>query len=187
MMSIITMITFQGLGRPENLDSNNMAYVSSLTGAIYFLSVLPFLLYFVSTIVVFQSEKPLFVRERECSLYDVWVYVVTKFVAEIPVMMFAPFILNALNYFVIGFENTVETFLKFYLILLLATWASSSIGYTLSACFNSESMAVGLCSLVQGPLLLFGGYYISLKGVFQETPQKYIAWMSYFSPGRWAF
>jgi hypothetical protein len=77
-----------------------------------------------------------------------------------------PLILNALNYFTIGYANNVLTFLQFYLIILLSMWATSSIAYALSACFNSATMALAMCSLVQGPMLLFGGYYISLKDVF---------------------
>lgn len=72
----------------------------------------------------------------------------TKFIAEIPIMLIVPLILNAINFWAIGFVDRYETFLEYYLIFILATCASCSIGYMLSACFNSESMAAPFIPLI---------------------------------------
>ena len=37
------------------------------------------------------------------------------------------------------------------------------------------------------PLTLVAGYLINLKGIFHQTPQKYFAWVMYFSPLHYAF
>ena len=38
---------------------------------------------FLPTVIVFQSEKPVFVRERAANMYDIWIYATTKMIAEI--------------------------------------------------------------------------------------------------------
>jgi hypothetical protein len=45
---------------------------------------------FLPTVIVFQSEKPVFVRERASNMYDIWVYATTKMIAEIPIMLLVP-------------------------------------------------------------------------------------------------
>lgn len=102
-------------------------------------------------------------------------------------MLFVPFLLNLLLYFVIGYEDRLSVFFQFYLILLLMVQAASSLGYFLSSTFNHETTAVAFSPIINLPLNLLGGYMINLKTIFQETPQKYIAWLSYISPVRWGF
>jgi hypothetical protein len=61
------------------------------------------------------------------------------------------------------------------------------MGYCLSSMFNSETAAVAFAPIINLPLNLLGGYMIGLRGIFQETPQKYLAWLSYLSPVRYGF
>lgn len=58
---------------------------------------------FLPTVIVFQGEKPIYVRERDSGMYDIWVYAMTKWFAEIPIMLIVPFLLNTCIYFAIGF------------------------------------------------------------------------------------
>jgi len=89
------MVTvFVGLGVPLNIiNENPNAPVkkqgevlgedsTSLSGAIYFMTVLQMFLNFLPTVIVFQGEKPIYVRERDGGLYDIWVYATTKMIAE---------------------------------------------------------------------------------------------------------
>lgn len=61
------------------------------------------------------------------------------------------------------------------------------MGYALSAIFDHESTAVAFAPIVNMPLNLLGGYMIALDGIFTRSPQKYIAWLMYFSPVRYGF
>jgi hypothetical protein len=76
---------------------------ASMVGATYFLCVMQMFLNFLPTVIVFQGEKPVFMRERAGNMYDVWVYATTKMIAEIPIMLITPFILSLLVYFAIGY------------------------------------------------------------------------------------
>ena len=61
------------------------------------------------------------------------------------------------------------------------------MGYALSSAFNHETTAVAFAPIVNMPLNLLGGYMINLKDIFSQSPQRYIAWMMYLSPIRYAF
>lgn len=184
------MTVFHGLAYPRNLSADSPAgYTNcrSLAGAIYFTTVLQMFLNFLPTVIIFQGEKPVYVRERDSGLYHIWIYATTKLLAEFPIMLFVPLLLNTLLFWVIGYENRIDTFLRFYLVLMLMVNAASALGYFLSSVFNHETTAVAFAPIVNLPLNLLGGFMISLKNIFQHSPQKYIAWLSYISPVRWGF
>lgn len=91
----------------------------SCVGAMYFLCVMQMFLNFLPTVIVFQSEKPVFVRERASNMYDIWIYATTKMIAEIPIMLLVPLILVVFVYPSIGFQDSLKEFAQFYFILAL--------------------------------------------------------------------
>ena len=129
----------------------------------------------------------MYVRERDSGMYDIWVYATTKLIAEIPIMLIVPLIFNLMVYFAIGFTDTVKQFTAYYLVLMMIIQAATAMGYTLSSFFNHETTAVAFAPIVNMPLNLLGGYMISLKNIFQQSPQRYVAWLMYFSPVRYSF
>jgi hypothetical protein len=158
-----------------------------MVGAMYFLTMMQMLFNFLPTVVVFQGEKPIYVRERDSGMYDIWVYAATKHLAEMPIMLAVPLLLNSCIYFAIGFTNNIGQWCQFYLILAMMVQAATGLGYCLSSIFNQETTAVACVPLFNIPLTLVAGYLINLKGIFQQTPQKYFAWLMYFSPLHYAF
>ena len=166
------MTVFHNLGNINNLSNgyttNNPSDSSaqSLAGAIYFTTVLQMFLNFLPTVIVFQGEKPIFVRERDSGLYHIWVYATTKMLAEMPIMVFVPLLLNLLLYFVVEYDDKLTVFMKFYLILALMVQAASALGYFLSSVFNHETTAVAFSPIINLPLNLLGGFMIQLRGIF---------------------
>jgi len=142
---------------------------------------------FLPTVIVFQSEKPVFVRDRAGNLYDIWVYATTKMIAEIPIMLVVPLMLTICVYPSIGFQNSFTEFLEFYLILALMVQAATAMGYFLSSAFNSETAAVAFAPILNLPLSLLGGYMINLKSIKGKFPQALLEWLQYFSPVRYCF
>ena len=65
--------------------------------------------------------------------------------------------------------------------------SAMALGYFLSSVFNHQTSAVAFAPIINLPLNLLGGYMINLKGIFKETPQRYIAWLTYLSPVRYGF
>lgn len=142
---------------------------------------------FLPTVIVFQSEKPVFVRERAGNMYDIWVYATTKMIAEIPIMLFVPLMLLIFVYPSIGFQDKMSEFAKFYLILALMVQAATAMGYFLSSAFNSETAAVAFAPIMNLPLSLLGGYMINLQSIKHQWPQALLEWVQYISPVRYCF
>jgi len=120
-------------------------------------------------------------------MYDVWVYATTKLIAEIPVMLSVPAMFLLLVYFAIGLTDSASQFISYYFVLMMMVQAATAMGYALSSVFNHETTAVAFAPIVNMPLNLLGGFMINLKGIFQQSPQRYIAWLMYISPVRYGF
>jgi len=125
---------------------------------------------FLPTVIVFQGEKPVFVRERAGNMYDIWVYATTKMIAEIPIMLLVPLIISVAVYPSIGFQDRLSEFFEFYLILALMVQAATAMGYFLSSAFNSETAAVAFAPILNLPLSLLGGYMINLQSIKHHWP-----------------
>jgi len=145
------------------------------------------MLNFLPTVIVFQSEKPVFVRERASNLYDIWIYATTKMIAEIPIMLLVPLLLVVCVYPSIGFQDRLSEFFKFYLIIALMVQAATAMGYFLSSAFNSETAAAAFAPIMNLPLSLLGGYMINLQSIKGVYPQALLEWIQYFSPVRYGF
>jgi hypothetical protein len=158
-----------------------------MVGAMYFLTFMQMLLNFLPTVIIFQGEKPIFVRERAGNMYDIWVYATTKMFAEIPIMLIAPGILLILMYWVIGFCDYISEFFMFYLIFCLMVQAATAMGYFLSSAFNSETAAVAFVPIINMPLSLLGGFMINLASIKGKYPQALLEWVQYISPVRYCF
>ncbi len=160
---------------------------ASMVGAIYFLCVMQMFLNFLPTVIVFQGEKPIFVRERASNMYDIWIYATTKMFAEIPIMLVTPAILVISIFWSIGFYDSASEFFSFYLIIALMVQAATAMGYFLSSAFNSETAAVAFAPIINMPLTLLGGYMINLESIKHKYPQAIVEWVQYLSPVRYCF
>jgi ABC-type multidrug transport system permease subunit len=158
-----------------------------MVGAMYFLCVMQMFLNFLPTVIVFQGEKPIFVRERASNMYDIWVYATTKMFAEIPIMLVTPLILVVSIFWSIGFYDSATEFFSFYLIIALMVQSATAMGYFLSSAFNSETAAVAFAPIINMPLTLLGGYMINLESIKGKYPQALVEWVQYLSPVRYCF
>lgn len=91
-------------------DYSSAQSVQDMAGAIYFMTVVQMFLNFQPTVIVFQGEKPVYVRERDSGMYDIWVYTTTKLIAETPIMLVVPIVFLLLIYFAIGLTNSFTQF-----------------------------------------------------------------------------
>ena len=126
----------------------------------------------MGTILVFQQERPVFLREQANQMYSVGAYYLSKILAEMPVLCITPMIFAIVVYFKIGLTVTASQFFYFYLIIFLLSQCSASFGYLMSSIFNDEDMAVGMAPIVIMPLVLFGGQFANSGNI-----QAWISWL----------
>ena len=77
----------------------------------FFSCIVTFMAPFMMTVVTFQTERPVFLREQANKMYDVVPYYFAKTIAEIPVFTIIPLIFTAITYFLVGYnDNTTQFF-----------------------------------------------------------------------------
>lgn len=159
--------------------------MTSLVGAIYFFSIVQMFTNFQPTIIIFQGEKPVFIRDRNTALYDIWIYTFCKFLAELPILLVVPMIQNLALYWCIGFQPGIGHFFQFYIVIVLTVQAATALGYALSALFDHATTAVAMAPIFSISLNVLGGYMVNLKTL--HGPQLAIGWLQYISPTRFGF
>ena len=108
----------------------------------FFTCIVTFMAPFMMTIVTFQTERPVFLREQANKMYDVVPYYFAKTIAEIPVFTIIPLVFTAITYFMIGYNDSMEQFFKFVLTYMCNTLCAISLGYFMSSAFSHPDIAL---------------------------------------------
>lgn len=59
---------------------------------------------------MFKAEEPVYIRERQSRLYEIWIYATSKMIAELPVLLMVPMMMNLMLYFAVGFDDKFTVF-----------------------------------------------------------------------------
>ncbi|CCW71576.1 unnamed protein product [Phytomonas sp. Hart1] len=109
----------------------------------------------------FHKVRPVFMREQNAGAYSPLVYFVGTMTAQFPPMIFFFFLECLIIYFMTGLYASAGAFFLYFLIIGIVQEVGVGIGFLLSACFESITLATGLASLVTIPLSLAGGLLAS--------------------------
>ena len=90
---------------------------------------------FLSTVIIFQEERPVFLREYAEKLYRISPYFTSKLITEIPIMIIDALLLAFITYFGVGLTETFIKFLKFIFVLILVAFTGTAFGYFISSMF----------------------------------------------------
>jgi len=151
-----------------------------LFGGLFFVTTNMFMGNFFNSVLVFQSERPVFLREQANHMYRVFPYYISKLTADTPMLLITPMISTLIIYWTMGLARTVEQFFVCYIIQTLCALGAASFGYFLSSMFDSEATATSIAPLFIMPMLLFGGLFTNNV----ESP-VYLRWIQYISPIRY--
>ncbi|CDW73845.1 abc transporter family protein [Stylonychia lemnae] len=163
-----------------DLSGNGFVVQMGLAGAIFFMLVNMTFGGVLGTILVFQDERPVFLREFSNRMYQVPAYYLAKVLVETPVMALNPLLNAIIVYFGIGLTATASQFFYFYLITLMVSFCAASIGYFVSSLFEKEEDAVGMAPLFVLPQVIFGGFFAN-----SGNYPVWIGWLQYLSPLRY--
>lgn len=130
----------------------------------------------MNAILVFQGERPVFLREQSNKMYNVGPYFLAKTLADAPLLFLTPLISTLITYFGINLHRSWDSILCFYLGLVNIAFCASSIGYLLSSAFESETTATGLAPVFIMPMMLFGGLLANNARI-----PEWLNWLQYCS------
>lgn len=130
-----------------------------------------------NALLVFQAERPVFLREQSNKMYSVGPYYLAKTLADTPVILLTPMINILIIYWSMDLARTTEQFFLSYLAQFLIAFTAASIGYFLSSLFEDELTAAGLAPVAIMPMMLFGGLLTNNPGL-----PGWLTWIQYISP-----
>ena len=109
------------------------------------------------TLLTFEMESPVFLREYGDKSYGIVPYFLTKTIIEIPFMFIFPIVFTAITYFAIGYEADVDKFFFFAFAMCMIVICGASYGLVISAIFKHN--AYNFVTMLMFPLVLFGGFF----------------------------
>lgn len=112
---------------------------------------------YYNSLLTFDQEWPVFLREYGDKSYSIIPYFFTKTFIEIPFMFIFPILFSAITYFAIGFEDDAEKFFFFCFSLCMIVICSASYGMVVDVVFQKTAHAFG--GIIMMPLILFGGFF----------------------------
>jgi ABC-type multidrug transport system permease subunit len=152
---------------------------------------------------IFPSERGVFFRERSANLYSTGVYYISKLLAELPVMTIIPMIQTTIAYFMIGFNDSVGSFLTYGCIfyqfalltllfavpwiltcvsMLLLSNVAFAMGMLLSCAILDTSIVIKIQPLILLPFMLFSGFFLNAASV-----PVYFIWLEHISFLKYAY
>lgn len=134
------------------------------------------------TLLTFQLERPIFLREQANQLYSVTPYYIAKSLIDMPILILQPLLQLSIVYWVIGYQSGYERFGMAYLALVLLAQAAAGIGLSISAMAPNINSATAVAPLILLPMTLFGGLFVN-----NDTTFVWLSWIQWISPIRYCF
>jgi len=153
-----------------------------MLGALFFLSVSNFMNNYFGTVLVFQTERPVFLREQANKMYGVSAYYLSKMITEMPVLIAAPLVMELVVYWGVMFSQSLDAFFGMFFALALIGQVAAALGYFVSSLFNRMETATTVSSAFTMPIILLGGFFAN-----SNSFGWWIMWMQYFSPIKYGF
>ncbi|KAI6652906.1 Protein white [Oopsacas minuta] len=134
----------------------------------------------MAVVHTFPGQLPVFWKEYFSGMYRIWVYFLTKTLAELPFFIFLPIFFALVVYFFAGLSVDAGKFFIFYFILVLAGNASLSLGYFISTVSPTIAIALAIAPLLIIPFMIFGGLFAQSGSLLSWlTWIEYISWFKY--------
>lgn len=170
----LSSMTFANLG--------TSAYeINDRYGALFLLSNAVIMDTMFSTISIFQTHKPIFLREYFGRKYTSLPFLLSFIITRLPLEIVTSAGLYSLTYYIMKFNPDVSKFFTMITIGFLASFAAGSFGLFISVIAPSIEAASAMAPLMFLPLMLCGGYIVS----FDNVPDWFI--LQYISPFRYTF
>ena len=152
--------------------------IGNIAGCNFFVLVSLFKNQVTASLLTFQLEKEVFIREQANNLYNPSAYFIAKNVIEIPGSLITPMLQLLVMYWGVGYNGG---FLQLYLVMLLIVQTSMGIGLVISSLASNMTSANAMAPLFTLPMILFGGFVVNAASI-----PKWLGWILLLSPIRYA-
>jgi ATP-binding cassette subfamily G (WHITE) protein 2 len=183
MLHVILSITL-GLfgGLIFNHVTNDLAGFQNRSGAFYFILTF-FGFSSMSSMDLFITERPIFLRETGAMYYGAFSYFLAKATLDaISLRILPATIFACIFYWIMGLQSSIDHFLVFIVTLILFNVAAGSISILIGVISRSAGAANLSGTVVFMIMLLFGGFLLNAQAM-----PTYVAWLKHFSIFSYAF
>lgn len=133
-----------------------------------------------NSLMSFPAERSIIYKERASGSYYLSAYFLAKSVSEAPTRVALPGIYMIISYWIAGINPRIDVFLGCTGACLLATVAGESYGLMIGACVMDFEKSLVVMVIVGLTLMVLGGFFIS-------TVPKWVTWLKFLSPFKYAF
>ncbi|VYS59100.1 unnamed protein product [Arabidopsis thaliana] len=123
------------------------------------------------------DKLPVFYKQRHFSFYPSWAFSLPTSIITFPLSFVEVFIVVLITYFTIGYDLTVPSFLKHYLVLALCGQMSYGLFRCIAAVTRNHVVSNTMGCLAVMWLMTFSGYVLSRNQV-----HKWLTWAYWTSP-----
>jgi ABC-type multidrug transport system permease subunit len=135
--------------------------VTDINGAIFIVITMVSMTNMFPVLTSFPQEMGIAMREYGSGLYRIDVYFLTKTIAELPLFCVSTLIFIGITYWMIGLNDTVESFAVACALCLFAGLICVDIGYLMSVVTGDTTLALSITSPVLIPFMIFGGPFMN--------------------------
>ncbi|XP_069686815.1 ATP-binding cassette sub-family G member 1-like isoform X1 [Periplaneta americana] len=160
---------------------NEASKTMSNAACLFYILFVLFLISPFITVLVYQLEAAVFLREHLNNWYSLKAYYLSKLFSDIPFQVLCPTLLLVFSYCLSGQPFDMDRMLKTWIMCIVITMCGQTIGLLLGAAFDVKVGPFMVVTL-NIPMSLFSGFFMRL----QDIP-SYLQWVSYVSYYRYSF
>jgi ABC-type multidrug transport system permease subunit len=136
----------------------------------------------ITMINTFPKDKAVFIREQQAGAYSPFLYMLTKFFAELPIQLLGTLLQSAVVYSFTQLHQDAASFFYFFAVLALMQQVTGGLGFAISASVESYVLASALAPVSIVPTLM-------VAGLFAHTSRlrPYWYWLEKYSFTRHGF
>jgi len=154
--------------------------VQDRAGSLFFIIVNGAMGSMLRLVNTFPPERPVFLRESKNRMYSTLSYFSAKTITDLPFLILLPILFTAISYWMIGYKPEGGIYIMFNIVMVLAYFVGSSLGFILGIVAKDSTTAMTLVPMVFIPFMMFSGFLINADSIpYYFYPIRYTSFLKY--------
>lgn len=166
----------------DPVNPKDAVSIQNRLGALFFVSINMFIMYFQTSVALFPVERDIFLKEFDSGLYSLIPYFFAKIIIDLPLTALFPMLFSSIVYYAVSFYSPVEHFFFFMLGTVLMCWMAVLFGIFIGSIVSDANVAIEIAPMIFVPMILFSGYTTNTENIVIV-----LKGLEYLSPVRYAF